>query len=130
MGRQIGRRTFLKKAAAVTGAGIALPYFVRPSALGAAGTTPPSERITLGMIGTGQHGREMNIRMFLTYSDAQILAVCDVDPEQKEMAREMVNGKYENKDCTVCSDFREVLARNDIDAVMISTPDHWHVPIA
>jgi predicted dehydrogenase len=130
MGHQIGRRTFLKRAAAVTGAGIALPYFVRPSALGLAGTTPASERITLGMIGTGQHGREMNIRMFLTYSDARILAVCDVDPEQREMAREMVNGKYGNKDCAVYGDFREVLARNDIDAVMISTPDHWHVPIA
>jgi hypothetical protein len=130
MGHQIGRRDFLKRAVTAAGAGVALPYFVRPPALGKAGATAASERVTLGMIGTGQHGREMNIRMFLTYPDAQIVAVCDVDREQRELAREMVNSKYGNKDCAVYNDFREVLARGDIDAVMISTPDHWHVPIA
>jgi predicted dehydrogenase len=130
MSHQIGRRTFLKRVATAASAGITLPYLVRPSALGKAGTVAASERITLGMIGTGQHGREMNIRMFLTYPDAQIVAVCDVDREQRELARKMVNDKYGNNDCAVYNDFREVLAREDIDAVMISTPDHWHVPIA
>src|SRR4030042_312106 len=105
-GLSLTRRGFLRQTAAVAGAGIGLPYFVRPSALGLAGTTAPSERITLGMIGTGQHGREMNIRMFLTYSDAQILAVCDVDPEQRELARAMVNDKYGNKACAVYNDWR------------------------
>jgi predicted dehydrogenase len=72
----------------------------------------------------------MNLKTFLGHSDAHVLAVCDVDREQREIARGMVNDKYGNKDCAVCGDFREVLARGDIDAVMISTPDHWHVPIA
>ncbi len=121
------RRGFLKRTAV---AGIALPYFVRPSALGKAGTVAASERITLGMIGTGSHGRDMNLRTFLTFDDARVIAVCDVVREQREIARGMVNAKYGNKDCAVYGDFREVLARNDIDAVMISTPDHWHVPIA
>ncbi len=129
MNRMIGRRMFLKCTAAA-GAGVALPYLVRPSALGRAGTVAASERIALGMIGTGSHGRDMNLRTFLTLDDARVVAVCDVVREQREIAREMVNKKYGNEDCAVYSDFREVLARADIDAVMISTPDHWHVPIS
>jgi hypothetical protein len=123
------RRSLLKRTAAA-GAGIALPYLVRPCALGRAGNVAASERITLGMIGTGSHGRDMNLKTFLTLDDAHVVAVCDVVREQREIAREMVNKKYGNKDCAVYGDFREVLARTDIDAVMISTPDHWHVPIS
>jgi predicted dehydrogenase len=121
------RRDFLARTAA---AGIALPYLVRSSALGQAGTVAPSARITLGMIGTGSHGRDMNLRTFLTFNDAQVTAVCDVDRSHSQIAKEMVSKQYGNTDCAVYSDFREVLARRDIDAVMISTPDHWHVPIA
>jgi len=130
MSRRIGRRLFLKRVAAAAGAGIALPYLVRSSALGKAGTVAPSERITLGMIGTGSHGRDMNLKTFLTLDDAHVVAVCDVVREQREIARGMVNTRYGNKDCAIYGDFREVLARADIDAVMISTPDHWHAPIS
>ena len=130
MSCRIGRRLFLKRAAVAAGAGITLPYVVRPSALGNAGTVAASERITLGMIGTGSHGRDMNLKTFLTFDDAHVVAVCDVVREQREIAREMVNTRYGNKDCAVYGDFREVLARADIDAVMISTPDHWHAPIS
>ena len=127
--RNLTRRDFLARTAAA-GAGMALPYLVPSSALGKAGTVAASERITLGMIGTGDHGRGVNLSTFLTFSDAQVVAVCDVVREQRELARGMVNGKYGNQGCAVYSDFREVLARPDIDAVMISTPDHWHVPIS
>lgn len=130
MSRTIGRRAFLKQTATLAVGGITLPYIVRSSALGKAGGVPASERITLGMIGTGGHGREMNLKTFLGQPDAHVVAVCDVDREQREIARGMVNDAYGNKDCAVYSDFREVLARADVDAVMISTPDHWHVPIA
>ena len=61
---RIGRRTFLKQSAAFAGL-VALPYFVRPSALGMAGSVAASERITLGMIGTGDHGRQVNLKTFL-----------------------------------------------------------------
>jgi predicted dehydrogenase len=126
----INRRSFLKRAAGASVAAVGFPYLVRSSALGNAGSVAPSERITLGFIGTGDHGRNVNMKNFLVNADAHALAVCDVDPVNLNIARDMVNEKYGNTDCATYSDFREVLARDDIDAVMISTPDHWHVPIS
>jgi len=126
----INRRVFLKRAAGASAAAVGFPYLVRSSALGNAGSIAPSERITLGFIGTGGHGRGVNLKNFLGNADAQAVAVCDVDPINRNIARDMVNKKYGNADCATYSDFREVLTRNDIDAVMISTPDHWHVPIS
>jgi len=126
----INRRVFLKRAAGASAAAVGFPYLVRSSALGNAGSIAPSERITLGFIGTGGHGRGVNLKNFLGNADAQAVAVCDVDPINRNIARDMVNKKYGNADCATYSDFREVLSRNDIDAVMISTPDHWHVPIS
>ncbi len=126
----ITRRTLLKRAADVAGTAVAFPYFVPASALGASGAVAASNRITVGFIGTGGHGRAVNLKNFLGNADAQAVAVCDVDPNNLNIAREMVNKKYGNSDCATYSDFREVLARDDIDAVMISTPDHWHVPIS
>ena len=130
MNRTIARRSFLKQAAAAGATGLALPYIVRASALGKAASTAAGERITVGFIGTGGHGRAVNLKNFLGNADAQAVAVCDVDPNNLNIAREMVNKKYGNTDCAMYSDFRKVLARDDIDAVMISTPDHWHVPIS
>jgi predicted dehydrogenase len=120
------RRDFLKKAAGV----IAFPYVVPSSALGKAGTVAASERITIGFIGVGGHGRAVNLTNFLANADAQAVAVCDVDANNRNIARDMVNQKYGNKDCATYNDFREIIERDDIDAVMISTPDHWHVPIS
>ncbi|MGB2862575.1 MAG: Gfo/Idh/MocA family oxidoreductase [Sedimentisphaerales bacterium] len=126
----INRRNFLKSAAGASVAAVGFPYLVRSSALGNAGSVAPSERITLGFIGTGDHGIEMNLKSFLPQSDAQAVAVCDVDPVNLKRGRDTVNAKYGNTDCAAYKDFREVLTRDDIDAVMISTPDHWHVPIS
>ena len=128
--QKITRRTFFKNTAGVAGAVVAFPYLVRSSALGNAGSVAPSERIILGFIGTGGHGRGVNLKNFLGNADAHALAVCDVDPVNRNIARDMVNKKYGNTDCSTYGDFRDVLARDDIDAVMISTPDHWHVPIS
>jgi len=130
MSGRISRRLFLKRVAAAAGAGVALPYIVRSSALGKAGTVAASERITVGFIGTGGHGIDMNLRSFLAQPDAQAVAVCDVDPVNLGKGYDVVCQKYGNKDCATYKDFREVLARADIDAVMISTPDHWHAPIS
>ncbi len=120
------RRGFLKKAAGVA----AFPYIAPSSALGKAGSVAPSNRITIGFIGVGGHGRAVNLTNFLGNADAQAVAVCDVDTKNRNIARDMVNKKYGNKDCATYNDFREIIERNDIDAVMISTPDHWHVPIS
>jgi predicted dehydrogenase len=129
MNCRIGRRAFLKQTAfAVSSATI--PYFVPSSALGKAGAVAASERITVGFIGTGDHGINMNLKSFLAQPDAQAVAVCDVDPVNLHKARDLVNAGYDNTDCRTTQDWREIVARPDIDAVMISTPDHWHVPLS
>jgi len=128
--RLVTRRSFLSGSAWIGAAAVGFPYLVRSSALGKEGAIAPSERITIGFIGTGDHGINMNLRTFLGQPDAQAVAVCDVDPVNVTKARDIVSQKYGNKDCAAYKDFREILARPDIDAVMISTPDHWHVPIS
>ncbi|MDI6449838.1 Gfo/Idh/MocA family protein [Anaerobaca lacustris] len=129
MNYRIGRRAFLKQTAfAVSSA--AIPYFVPSSVLGKAGAVAASERITVGFIGTGDHGINMNLKSFLAQPDAQAVAVCDVDPVNLHKARDLVNARYGNADCMTTQDWREIVARPDIDAVMISTPDHWHVPMS
>jgi predicted dehydrogenase len=67
---------------------------------------------------------------FLGQPDAQVVAVCDVDRKHLERARDRVNQQYQNRDCACHGDFRAILARTDIDAVCIATPDHWHVPMS
>ena len=94
------------------------------------GADAPSKKITIGFIGTGDHGTNWNLRRYLKLQDSRVLVVCDVDETRKEFAKEQVDAAYKNKDCAMTKDFREVLARPDIDAVMISTPDHWHTLIS
>ncbi|MHC4248346.1 MAG: twin-arginine translocation signal domain-containing protein, partial [Planctomycetota bacterium] len=135
-GRFIARRS---SGASRQPGGMSRRHFLRRSALAAAGLTiipadvlggperdPPSERIALGFIGVGPQGMG-NLRTFLSQPDAKALAVCDVDAARLGRAVNTVNGKYGNKDCGACNDFREITGRADIDAVAISTPDHWHV---
>ncbi len=127
---RMNRRQFLKRAARASIAAAGFPYIVSSSAIGKAGGVAASNRITMGFIGVGGHGTGMNLRTFLVQTDAQAVAVCDVDSNNVNKARDIVNQKYGNSDCATYKDFREVIARDDIDAVMISTPDHWHVPMS
>ncbi len=99
------------------------PMFAPASVLGA---NAPSGKVTVGFIGVGDHGRGWNLSHYLRNEAARVVAVCDVDELRLYRARETVNDRYGNEDCFATGDFREVLARKDIDAVMISTPDHWH----
>jgi len=130
--RQFSRRKFLQKAAGIAGSAVALPYFVPSSVLGQQGKPPASERITLGFIGSGKQSQHL-IRSFLNSPGAQVLAVCDVDRLKLERGAKIVEDFYAQKStqpngpfCTVYREFRDLLARNDVDAVVISTPDHWH----
>ena len=125
--QRIHRRTFLRRASAAAGATLAAPLLVPRSVLGKGDKPAPSERITVGCIGVGGHGTHRNLQGFLAQKDAQVLAVCDVDTNHLHRGRDLTNKAYGNKDCATYGDFREVLEREDIDAVMISTPDHWHV---
>jgi myo-inositol 2-dehydrogenase / D-chiro-inositol 1-dehydrogenase len=120
---RFSRRSMLKTAAAA----FAAPAIVPGSVFGA---NAPSQRVTLGFIGMGLHGTGWNLRGFLKFDDAQVLAVCDVMKSRCESACQAVNKKYGNQDCDMHSDWRDVIARSDIDAIMISTPDHWHVPMS
>lgn len=92
----------------------------------------PSKTITMGFIGMGTQNRGL-LDGFLNREGTRVLAVCDVDTKRRENAKKMVEGKYADKmaagtykGCDTYSDFRELVARKDIDAVCIATPDHWH----
>jgi predicted dehydrogenase len=121
--RATGRRGFLK---AVLAAGAA-PLVV-PSRL--LGTDAPSKQITLGCIGLGPQGTRMNLASFLALKECRVLAVCDVMRERMESAAAQTDQTYQDTACRRVDDFREVLADPALDAVVISTPDHWHVPMS
>ncbi|MHC4745061.1 MAG: Gfo/Idh/MocA family protein, partial [Planctomycetota bacterium] len=128
------RREFLKKSIAAGAAAAMAPAIVPSSVFGA---DAPSNRITLGMIGMGRQAYHSNVKTFLGFGDVQVVAVNDVDTWRLDNARKAVEKKYAKekasgtfKGCAAYRDFREILDRDDIDAVMISTPDHWHVPMA
>jgi predicted dehydrogenase len=123
------RRDFLKKTAGLALTAAAFPSLAPASALGRAGATGANDRIAVGCIGMGPQGRG-DMGNFLNQKDAQVVAVCDVKTDQLELARAAVNGKYQNNDCATYGDFRELVARKDIDAFLIATPDHWHVLVA
>ncbi|MBT7981931.1 MAG: Gfo/Idh/MocA family oxidoreductase [Akkermansiaceae bacterium] len=118
----MNRRNFIKGTTIASGA-ISFPNII-PSQL--LGKNSPSNKITIGMIGTGNHGIHRNLNMFLRQPDAKVLAVSDVFKSRMAKAHKMTNEHYKSNDCSMHSDFREILDRKDIDAVMISTPDHWH----
>ena len=124
--KNIDRRQFLKTAAGAAAGAIAFPYIVPSSALGKAGTVAPSNRVIVGCIGVGGRGSGV-MQNFLHQDIAQVVAVCDVKANRCQSARKRVDGHYGNTSCTEYHDFRELLARDDIDAVMIATTDHWHV---
>ena len=124
-----GRRRFLRRSLGAAGAAAAAPYVLTSAALGAAGRPAASDRVVLGYIGTGPRGM-LNLRELLGCPAGQLVAVCDVWDHARQRAKQTVDQRYGNADCTAYVDFRELLAREDIDAVGIATPDHWHVPIA
>jgi predicted dehydrogenase len=114
------RRGFLKASAVA-----AAPYVITSKALGDATTPPASDRIVMGGIGLGNMGSG-DQRAFLTRPDVQYVAVCDVRQKWRDDAVERVHDRYGSRDCAAYVDFRELLDRDDIDAVHIATPDHWH----
>jgi predicted dehydrogenase len=126
------RRRFLQSAALAGAA----PLLLTRSALAQEKRAAPSERITTAHIGVGVMGGAL-LGVFLGKSEVQVLAVCDVDTTRREAAKTRVEEQYAEakksgtyKGCTAYNDFREILARDDIDAVVIATPDHWHAIIA
>lgn len=119
------RREFFSRSAGAASGLVAIPWLIPASARGAGGRVAPSERITVGVIGLGAMGRG-HLVWALGHPGVQVLAVCDVDRVRREEGQQWAHDRYGNQDCAAYNDYRELLAREDIDAVLIATPDHWH----
>jgi predicted dehydrogenase len=126
------RRDVFRRAAAVAGGIVAAPSLVPSSALGKGDAVAPSERVALGLIGIGMMGRG-HLGCCLRYPEAQIVAVCDMDQWRREDAKTRVEQGYAARQpggtyrgCQAVNDLRELLARSDVDAVVIATGDNWH----
>ena len=120
------RRDFLKKMAA----GVALPYFVPAKALGFDGWTPPSERIVLAGIGLGPRGQFDLKQWVFGNKEVQFVAIADVLKFRREEVKGKVDAAYGTKDCMMYADFRDVLARPDVDAILCATGVRWHAGIS
>ena len=120
------RRDFIRHTATATLAAAVFPAVVPGSALGKNGAVAPSNRITVGVIGCGPQGRG-DMGNFLNERDCQVVAVCDLKSDQLELARAAVQQRYGGNACKTYHDFRDLVARTDIDGCLIATPDHWHV---
>ena len=127
---KLNRRQFLVRTSAASL--LAVPWIIPASARGANGAVAPSERINVGLIGIGAMGSG-HLNVLVSRPETQLLAVCDPDPVRRTSAKQRVEDGYAAqrtagtfRGCTAHNDYREILARPDIDAVVIVTPDHWH----
>jgi hypothetical protein len=125
---RLNRRHFLSTTLKA-GVLIAAPQVVPGSVLGMDGGVAPSERIVLGGIGIGNRGMYV-LGCFLEEPDVQFVAVCDVKATRRKAIKQKADDKYGNHDCATYRDFRELLARRDIDAVLIATGPNWHATAA
>ncbi len=132
--RTFNRRRFLQGAAA---AAVAAPTVIPRSVLGAEGSPAPSERVTMGFIGCGRQTDAYNIPLFVRTPGVVALAVCDVDSWRLDNAVGRIQQQYDSGRAKGTFfpvdkyvDYQDLLARDDIDAVMIATPDHWHTLMA
>ena len=117
------RRNFLKTTAAAAATAAALPTIVPSSVFGAAA---PSNRVTIGCVGVGRMGRG-DLGAIMRVPGVHVLTTCDVDSVRAKAAAEMTDRYQKSKSCKPCGDFWEVSLRDDIDAVQVATPDHWHI---
>ena len=117
----ISRRRFVSAGLAA----VAAPTIIPASALGLDGAVPPSERIVVGGIGIGRRG-EYDLGCFLQQPDVQFTAVCDVKEQRRNHVKSVIDRHHGTTACTTHRDFRELLDRDDIDAVLIATGPNWH----
>jgi predicted dehydrogenase len=122
---KISRRRFI----GTTAAALAVPTFVPATVFGKADRPAPSERIVIGIVGWGMMGPG-NTDGLMGQKDCQVVAACDLDKRPLKQAVDTINGHYKNTDCKAYHDYREMMARDDIDAVMLAVPDHWHALVA
>ncbi|MDR0535207.1 MAG: Gfo/Idh/MocA family oxidoreductase [Puniceicoccales bacterium] len=121
------RRQFLKNSINTVAAGLVFPTLIPADALGLGKRPAPSNRITLGLIGAGWGLGTAG--KFLRFSETQLTGVCDVDAIRAKNAAVAIQRYRPDSQITIFSDFREMLAKKSLDAVIIATPDHWHGPM-
>ena len=126
---EYSRRRFLAGTSFAAVGALGFPTIVPSVVFGAEGQVAPSNKITMGCIGVGGQGTD-NMNSFLGPSGCRVVAVCDVSESRRQKAKERVDARYKDQGCAMISDWRELIARKDIDAVMIATQDHWHSLIA
>ena len=126
---KLGRRNFLKSALGVATAAATAPTFIPASAIGRDGQVAPSERVIVGGIGIGSRGT-YDLGCFLEQKDVQFAAVCDIKEARRNLIKKMADTHHGTQDCATYRDFRELLDRQDIDAVLIATGDRWHTPLS
>ena len=140
MRHPMDRRRFLRHAGTASLTTLGIPFFIPGRALGLNGSTAPSNRTTLALIGCGGRANDI-VKNFLNDPRVQVVAVCDVErqstrynqnitrrsgPLGREPMRQMIDTRQQSQGCASFEDFRELLAQPGIDAVQIATPDHWH----
>ncbi len=128
MSRKQTRRTFVQQSV-VSAAAVGVPAFVSSAASGQNPGTAPSNKITIGCIGVGGMGTG-NMKVFLGLPDCRVVAVCDTYEDRRRRAKGLVDAQYGDTGCKMFADFRELIARKDIDALMIAPQDHWHALVA
>ncbi len=121
----LSRRRFL----AATALAVVAPAIIPASALGRGARKSPSERIVVGVVGWGMQGPS-NTNELLNLNDTQVVAACDLDKNHLQGALNKINGHYKNEDAKPYHDYREMMGRKDIDAVMLAVPDNWHALVA
>jgi len=122
---KLSRRQFFKYSSTALGAAVAVPYIIPSSVLARAASVPAGGRIVMGAIGLGGQGTR-DMQNFMGHNDVQVVAVCDVAADRRNKAKSLVDANYGNSDCAAYADFRDILARSDVDAVLIATGDRWH----
>ncbi|WP_158027238.1 Gfo/Idh/MocA family protein [Labilibacter marinus] len=120
----MNRRNFIKNASIASVGAATFPTIITSCVKGA------NDKVNIGMIGTGDHGIMRNLKNYLKIDNCRVVAICDVDKTRMNKAKGIINNHYQSDDVRLYDDFRELLLQKDIDAVQISTPDHWHVHMA
>jgi predicted dehydrogenase len=128
MNKEIDRRRFVKKSLAGIMGIIALPTILPAGVVTGRNRIMPNDKINLGFIGIGGMGTG-HLKSFLGYTDLHVTAICDVKKTHRDTGKQIVDTRYGDTNCAVYNDYRDLLARKDIDAVVIAAPDHWHVLI-
>jgi len=122
--QQLSRRRFIAAGAALT-----LPLLCPGRANSAPRSRGPNDLINVGLVGSGGQGLN-DVRAFLAQKDCRVIAACDVDKNHLSGALDLINHSNGNNECKSYHDFRELMARQDIDAVILAVPDHWHELVA